>query len=139
MTLISADWASLALRLVLGITFVVHGYPKLKDLKGTAGFLGGLGFKPGIFWALILGIAEFVGGLALLAGFATKVAGGALVISMTVATLLKIFKWKTPFTKPGGEAGWEWDLVLLGSLVALFLLGAGNILAVDSVLNWVLG
>lgn len=132
------EWAAVALRLVLAATFLVHGYPKLfKNFRSTAGFLADLGFKPGVFWALVLGVTEFFGGAVLLLGFATRLASGLLIISMSVATLLKIFKWKTPFTK-GQDAGWEWDLVLLGGLVALFLLGAGA-LSLDSTLGWVLG
>ncbi|MEK6951088.1 MAG: DoxX family protein [Nanoarchaeota archaeon] len=133
--LAAAIWAPLALRLVLGIEFLVHGYPKLfKQFKGTADFLAGLGFKPGLFWALVLGVTEFFGGLALLAGFASRVAAGLLIVSMLVATLLKIFKWKVPFAK-GNDAGWEWDWLILGGLVALFLLGSGP-WSVDQVLGW---
>ena len=84
----------------------IVGFPKLKNLKATAGFLASSGFKPGIFWALVLGSTEFFGGLALLAGFASRIAAGFLIISMVVATLLKIFKWKVPFSK-GNDAGWE--------------------------------
>ena len=133
--LAAAIWAPLALRLVLGIEFLVHGYPKLfKQFKGTADFLAGLGFKPGLFWALVLGVTEFFGGLALLVGFASRLAAGLLMVSMLVATLLKIFKWKVPFAK-GNDAGWEWDWLILGGLVALFLLGSGP-WSVDQVLGW---
>ncbi|MDO8656971.1 MAG: DoxX family protein [Nanoarchaeota archaeon] len=137
MPVFNPEIASLALRAVLGIEFVVHGFPKLKNLKATAGFLASSGFKPGIFWAFILGTTEFVGGLALLAGFASRIAAGLLIIAMSVATLLKIFKWKVPFSK-GNEAGWEWDFIILGGLIALFLLGSGSY-SVDQMMGWILG
>ncbi|MBI4151691.1 DoxX family protein [Candidatus Woesearchaeota archaeon] len=138
MVMISADGGMLILRIILSFVFLVHGFPKLfKDLQGTSGFLSSLGFKPGIFWALILGVTEFFGGLALLVGFVSRVAAGALIISMTVATLLKIFKWKTPFTQQQAP-GWEFDFVLLGGLIALFLLGSGSI-SVDQYFGWILG
>lgn len=130
-------WIPVILRFVLGIEFIVHGYPKLKNFKGTAGFLASLGFKPGSFWAAALGITEFFGGIALLAGIFTRIAAGLLIISMVVATLLKIFKWKVPFAK-GNDAGWEWDFIILGALIALFLLGAGT-LSVDQAMGWMLG
>ncbi len=133
--LIEVGWIPLALRLVLGAEFLVHGWPKLKNLKGTSEFLGGLGWKPGMFWALVLGIAEFVGGLAILFGLVSRVAAGLLIMSMLVATLTKILKWKVPFAKESGDAGWEWDLLILGALVALFLLGSGN-WSVDQLLGW---
>ena len=137
MPIFNPEIASLALRAVLGIEFVVHRFPKLKNLKATAGFLASSGFKPGMFWAFILGTTEFVGGLALLAGFASRIAAGFLIISMVVATLLKIFKWKVPFSK-GNEAGWEWDFILLGGLIALFLLGSGSY-SVDQMMGWMWG
>ena len=100
-------------------------FPKLKNIRGTAGFLASIGFKPGMVWAFILGVTEFVGGLALLLGLFTKVAAGLLIISMTIATLLKIFKWKTPFS--GDQVGWEFDVLIIAALVALILLGTGSV------------
>lgn len=137
MATFNLEIASLALRAVLGIEFIVHGFPKLKNLKSTADFLGSSGFKPGMFWALALGGTEFFGGIALLLGFVSRIAAGLLIISMVVATLLKIFKWKITFTK-GNDAGWEWDFILLGALIALFLLGSGSY-SVDQMMGWILG
>lgn len=138
MVTISADWAPLALRVVLASVFIAHGYPKLfKDFAGTSGFLSGLGFKPGAFWAVILGFSEFFGGIALLLGAASRVAVSLLIVSMTVATLTKIIKWKMPFTKSDGQS-WEFDLLLVASLITLFLLGSGNF-SVDQMMGWVFG
>ena len=131
-------WALFAPRVILGAIFIAHGYPKLfKDFQGTAGFLAGLGFIPGRFWALVLGATEFFGGFALLLGFFSRLAAGLLIISMTIATLLKIFKWKVPFTKRK-EVGWEWDALILAGLIAIFLLGAGNA-SLDQTLGWIWG
>lgn len=138
MVVISADWAPLALRLVLAVVFIVHGYPKLfKDFQGTSSFLAGLGFKPGVFWALVLGVSEFFGGIALLFGAASRVAASLLIISMTVATLTKIFKWKSSFSSKEGM-GWEFDLLLVAGLVTIFLLGSGN-WSIDQIVGWILG
>lgn len=122
---LSLDWAAVALRLALGVIFLVHGYPKLKDMQGTSGFLAGLGFKPGMLWAIILGVTEFAGGLALILGLFMRLAAGLLIISMAIATLLKIFKWKTPFS--GDQVGWEFDLLIIAVLVALILIGSGSV------------
>lgn len=118
-------FAPVLLRLLLGIIFVAHGYPKLKNLKGTASWLTSVGFKPGVFWAVVLGVTEFAGGIALLLGFLTRVAVLFLFISMLVATYFKVFTWKTKFTLQEGM-GYEFDLLLLAALAALFLLGAGD-------------
>ncbi|MBI1968387.1 DoxX family protein [Candidatus Woesearchaeota archaeon] len=134
MAVLTADWAPLALRLALGVIFIAHGYPKLKNVKSTAQWLASSGFKPGKFWALVLGFSEFFGGFALLIGFFSRLAAVALIISMSVATFLKIFKWKTPFTAMD-KMGWEFDVLLLAALVALFLLGSGA-LSIDQLLGW---
>ncbi len=128
------NWIPLVLRIALGAEFIAHGYPKFKNFKQTAEWLAGTGFKPGKFWAAVLASAEFFGGIAILLGFASRVFTAFLITSMSIATLLKIFKWKVPFSK-GNEAGWEWDLLILGGLITLFLLGSGNI-SIDSYIQW---
>lgn len=138
MAIVLGEWAPLALRIVLAAVFIAHGYPKLfKDFAGTSSFLSGLGFKPGAFWAFILGVSEFFGGIALLLGVASRAVASLLIISMTVATLIKIFKWKTPFTKMDA-LGWEFDALLLAGLIAIFLLGSGS-LSIDQFFGWILG
>lgn len=137
MVVLAADWAPLALRLMLGVIFLAHGYPKVKNLKNTAGWLASSGFKPGMFWAVVLGFTEFIGAIALLVGFLTRVAAGLLIVSMTVATLMQAVKWKKPFTSQAGP-GYEFDLLIVAGLVALFLWGAGN-WSVDQAIGWILG
>jgi len=123
---IGLDWASLSLRLLLGIIFLVHGYPKIKNFKGTAGFLGSLGFKPGIFWAFILAFTEFGGALALLCGWNIRIFCILLLGSMIVATGLKAFVWHTGF-KADKSTGYEFDLLIIAALIALFLIGPGSL------------
>ena len=128
------DLVSIPLRIVLGILFAVHGHPKLfKEFKGTAKFLKGIGFRPPAFWAAVLGVTEFFGGLALLLGFATRVAAALLIIAMLVALYFNAFKWKKPF-----KGGYEFDLLLIAGLLTLLLLGAGPI-SIDAMLGWTLG
>ena len=123
MTEVLTEWAPVFLRIALGLIFIVHGYPKLfKDSKGTSKFLKGLGFKPAKFWALILGCVEFFGGLAVLVGLFTRIASGLLIVSMTTALYYQTVVWKKKFS-----GGYEFDFLILFALIALFLLGAGNL------------
>lgn len=133
----ATSWASLILRLVIGILFIVHGYPKIKNLKKTAKFTKSIGFKPAMFWAFVLAATEFFGGIALVIGFATRVASVFLFVAMLVATYYKIFVWNSPFTSQKQE-GYEWDLVLMAGLAAIFLLSSG-IWSLDAMMNWSLG
>ena len=52
---------------------------------------------------------------------------------MIIATYFKVFKWNTPFTK-GQDAGYEFDLLIIAGLIAIFLLGSG-ILSLDQGIN----
>jgi|SRR3989344_5389798 len=134
---LDASWASISLRLILGVIFVVHGYPKFKNFKQTVGFVKSLGFWPAKFWALILGITELVGGMAIFVGLFSRIFVGMLILSMLVATYAKAFKWKVPFTKMDAM-GWEYDILIIAGLIALFILGSG-VYSIDGVMGWIWG
>lgn len=113
------DWALLLLRLFLGVVFVIHGWPKVKDLKQTAQNFTAMGFKPGTLWGPLIASLEFFGGLALLLGFATQAFAFLFAIEFVVATLWKI---------KGGQkfaGGYEFDLALLVMSLVLATSGGG--------------
>ena len=67
----SCKWAPLPLRLMIGVGFMYHGYPKLFTSEGHGAFVGmlqNIGIPaPGVAaWGV--GVVEFVGGLALVLG-----------------------------------------------------------------------
>ena len=116
---IFSDWGIFILRLALGLIFLVHGWPKLKNLKVTAQNFEMMGFKPGIFWGTIVAVVEFVGGLAVLVGLYTQLAAPFLAIDMLVAVI-----WKM---KRGQKlvGGYELDLSIMSIALLLSTLGAG--------------
>lgn len=120
-------WGLLALRIVVGLVFVMHGGQKLfvKGLPGIAGFLGQVGIHPAAFWAAVLTFAELMGGLALILGAFTRLAALALTVTMIVAI--------TAVLAPKGFflPGYEFAMTLLGGCVALLLTGPGRY-AVDT-------
>ena len=122
------------LRLAIGAVFVAHGAQKLfgvwggGGLAGTAAFFGQLGLTPAYPLAILVGLVEFAGGLMLIAGALTLFAALALVINMVVAT------WKVHLVNgfflnwslvPGQGHGYEFNIALIGALVALMLTGPG--------------
>src|SRR3989338_3462285 len=112
-------FAPFILRVVLGLVFVVHGYPKLfGGFTQTVGFFDSIGIKPAKFWVFVVGAVEFFGGIALILGFATQIAAALIAINMLVAI------WKVKF-KMGFMNGYEFDLVLLIVALSLVLTGAG--------------
>jgi putative oxidoreductase len=133
----SCDWAPLPLRLVLGISFLYHGLPKLSSMAGHqnfAGMLAGLGIPAPDLMAWVVGIVETFGGLALLVGGLTRIASFLLVINMLVAMFT--VHWQngynflniTGMSESGpvfGAPGYEVSLLYLSGLMGLLIGGAG--------------
>ncbi|MEV0355563.1 DoxX family protein [Nocardia sp. NPDC050697] len=116
----------LILRLCLGLTMAAHGYAKFFSggrIAGTAAWFDGMGMRPGALHARLAAGTEVGAGLALAAGFLTPLAAAAFVALMLVAA------WTVHrahgFFIVGN--GWEYNLVLAVSAVAVATLGAGRI------------
>ena len=114
------DYSLFVLRVFVGIVFISHGWLKLSDLKGFAGFLeqaAGVP-APGVMAPMVAAI-EFFGGLAILIGMCTRLAALLLTGVMIVAVL-------TVTLKRGFAGGYDLNLALLGGLLALLLAGPGK-------------
>lgn len=116
---INGSWAMLIVRCVLGLVFVVHGWPKVKDLKQNAANFEMMGFKPGVLFGTIVGLLEFFGGIMLILGYLTMLVSALFAIEFVVIIVWKLGK-KMPFVN-----GWELDLIILAALIVIFALGAG--------------
>ena len=110
------------LRIVVGIVFLAHGYQKLFKFgfHGVAGMLGHMGVPIPAVFAVILTLVEFVGGILLITGLATRIPALLLAIDMIVAILL--VHAKNGFFNP---TGFEFPLVLLAGTICLVLAGGG--------------
>lgn len=107
---------ALLLRVVLGITFFVHGLAKLQGgIENTAGWFSSMGL-PGILAYVVTGI-ELIGGVALIVGLGTKIVSALLALIMLGA----IVKVKIG---AGFMGGYELDVVLLS--IAIFLSITGS-------------
>jgi putative oxidoreductase len=130
------SWAPLPLRLILGIGFLYHGYPKVFSAQEHANFTGmlqGMGIPAPALMSWVAGIVEFFGGLALILGAFTTIAAVLLVIDMLVA-MFKVhlpqgFSFMhmtmTPSGPTFGMPGYEVNLLYIAGLLALALSGAG--------------
>jgi putative oxidoreductase len=115
------------LRVVMGLAFMVHGYPKITDLALTAQNFSQRGFVPGVFWGPLVAIVEFVGGACLVVGLLTRYWSLALAIEMVVTTLRVKLPRHVPFVATGGQGtGYELDLIYLAGAVTLVILGSGS-------------
>jgi putative oxidoreductase len=121
------EWGLLALRVAVGVIFIVHGLPKITGGRGMAAAMGGGEAKPimiGMFTTQ--GIVEAGGGVLMILGVLTQLVALAFAIIMIGAIILKITQWKTGFYAQQ-TTGWEFDLVLLAANILLFLVGPGEI------------
>lgn len=116
------DAALALLRLAAGAVFLAHGGQKLfvYGLEGVTASFAGMGIPVAAVAAPAVALIETLGGLALLLGLFTRVAGVALAAVMAGALLL--VHLPAGFFLPGG---FEFVLVLLSAAVALALTGAG--------------
>ena len=119
---------ALALRVPVGVIFAAHGAQKLfgwfggYGLEGTGQFFGSIGLTPGYLMALLAGLVEFFGGLALVFGILVRPAAAALAFAMLIAVFA--VHWSKGFFASNG--GYEYALALLAASVALVLTGAGR-------------
>lgn len=113
--------AILVLRVVLGAFMIVHSAPKLKDLKGPAGWIRGTGWSWGAAFVLPFTLLEALGGLAVLVGFLTRPVAILFVLEMVATTIFSKQKLGKKFV-----GGYELDLLYLGIALALLFLGPGG-------------
>jgi putative oxidoreductase len=125
-----APWTTLLVRVVAGLSFIPHGYPKLfVDPAGTAQFFEKSGFHPGMLWAILVGCTETFGGLFLALGLLTRLACIPVLIFLLTAI---------SFHAPNGFAwnrlGFEYPL-FWSIVVFHFLVHGGGRYSLDAVLG----
>lgn len=128
------DKTAMVLRIVLGIVIFPHGAQKLLGWFGGYGFTGTMTYFtetmsiPALFAFLAI-MVEFFGSLALITGFATRLAAIGIGVVMIVATLTThlqhgfFMNW---YGNQGGE-GFEFHLLALAMALALVIKGGGKL------------
>ena len=119
----------LLLRVLIGLSFLAHGLPKLMEgpdlwikLGKSMQFVG-VGAYP-IFWGLMAALSETLGGFLLLIGFCFRPACLFLLTTMAVATTMH-------FNTTPGDLIEKWSVashaIELGSVfLSLLLIGPGR-------------
>lgn len=106
------------LRIALASVFLFHAMPKLKNPSALA---QSMKWSPVL--VSLLGLVEIVGSVSIVLGIFTELGALLLVLVMLGALYLKLFVWKTPFS---GQNGWELDLILLASALAVMATDGGS-------------
>lgn len=102
--------ATLILRVVFGLMFLIHGIAKFQGgISNTVGYFDSLGL-PG-FLAYAIAIIELVGGLLLILGLGTRIIGALFAIIMLGAIFTA--KLSLGLLGDGVSAGYELELVFL--------------------------
>ncbi len=128
-----SDFALLLMRLALGAVMWAHGAQKLLGLFGGSSptrFVHGvtaMGFPPALGWLVIA--VEFFGGIALVLGVLSRLAGLGFAVEMAVA-IAKIH-WANGFfmnwsSIAGRGEGYEYPMVLFVVAFTIFLSGPGR-------------
>jgi putative oxidoreductase len=112
-----APFTAPAIRVYAGLALISHGYPKLFGATmANAAFFESAGFRPGLLWAIVVGLTEVVGGLCLAAGLFTRAAAVPILIFMASAVVYHSrfgFYWNAR----GFEYPLFWALVVFHFLV----------------------
>ncbi|MBC2887076.1 DoxX family protein [Ochrobactrum sp. CM-21-5] len=119
--------ATLIARIFLSILFILAGYSKLAGLAGTAQYFGSIGLPVPTVTAVIVGLIEFVGGLAILIGFQTRIAALIVCLFTIGATLVA----HMDFSQGMNAMMAQKNLAIAGGLLLLALHGAGS-LSIDA-------
>ncbi|MFG2990460.1 DoxX family protein [Streptomyces sp. NPDC048257] len=120
------DTGLLLLRLVLGLTMAAHGAQKLfgwfggGGISGTGQFFTASGYPAGEAMAVLAGLTETLGGLGLVLGLLTPLAGAAVVGTLINAIAVH---GAGAFFAPKGI---EYELLLTAGAAALALTGPGH-------------
>jgi putative oxidoreductase len=116
-----ADWALLAMRLVVALVFFQSGW---SHVTRTAERAESIGLSR--TFTLFLGVAEIAGALGVAFGVLIQAAAIGLILVMLGAIQKKIFVWKTGFW---GEKspGWHYELLFIVMNLVIVTTAGGSL------------
>jgi len=127
----------LLLRIAVGSIMAAHGAQKMfgwwggPGMSGTAGMCSSLAYRSPFFMAWGLALAELGGGLSLATGFLTPL--GSFGVTVVMLNAVYLIHWPKGFFN--GNGGFEFNLLIAASAVALAAIGPGRF-SIDHVIGW---
>jgi putative oxidoreductase len=110
-------------RVLISILFISAGFAKLTAIGATAGWFGSIGLPAPTVVAVVVGLLEFLGGLAILVGFKTRIAAVALGVFTLAATAVA----HLDFSDQIQVLMLEKNLAIVGGFILLAIYGAGSL------------
>lgn len=110
-------------RILLSFIFILSGFGKLAAIGGTAGYFGSLGIPAPTAVAVLAGLVELLGGLAVLIGFKTRIAAYALAAFSIGSALIAHTDWSDMMQM----ISFQKNMALAGGFLVLAAFGPGSI------------
>ncbi len=134
-----STWATMPLRLALGITFIAHGMQKVFGTWSGPGLTRFTSFptpfpfmRPAWLWMGVAAFSELVGGILVLLGLFTRL-GAFLIACIMLAAMIGVH-WRYGFFINPPTLGIEFALSLLAIALALLIAGGGQA-SIDKLIN----
>jgi putative oxidoreductase len=131
---VAMDVGLLAARIVLAWIFIYYGAAKLfgsfpgpgpHGIHQTTNYMANTAhLHPGEFWAILGGLIEFGGGIAIGLGLLTRLAGLALFGDMVVAMIT--VTWATGINSATSPPGYQLNIAVGVLALVVALIGAGR-------------
>lgn len=113
-------------RLLLALLFVPAGFSKLSGFAGTVGYIASVGLPAAQLGAVLAIVVEIGGGIALIAGFQTRIAALALALFTLVASFFFHNYWGVPAEMQFMQSLLFYkNIAVVGGLLTLAAWGAG--------------
>jgi putative oxidoreductase len=115
------EFTMLIARVIMGTPFIWTGYSKLIAAAGTQAYFAKLGLPvPALAWGVAVAV-ELLGGLAILLGFQTRVAG-IILAAWCIATALVAH---SNFSDPNMVINFMKNVIMTGGFLYVAVFGAG--------------
>ena len=115
-------------RVLLALMFIMAGFSKLGNISGTAGYIASGGLPMASVLAVVVGLLELLGGIAIAIGFQARWAALALGLFTLAASLLFHKFWAVaPDQAFVQQLMFMKNLSVAGGLFIVAALGAGPV------------
>jgi putative oxidoreductase len=128
----SQDFLLLAARLLMGWIFIQSGWGKLMNVPGFVASMPRRGLPD--FLGYVAPPVEFIGGILMVVGFATRYTALVMLLFVIVASFSSHRYWAVEPAQVANQSSHFWkNVTIKGGLVLLFITGAGRF-----ALDWML-